>query len=179
MSKPWEMAKEIPAQDQATEMAQPRGILPWLMQRQDFVPPAAPTNKSPDMFDRVFANMVQAESGGKHTNNGALLTSPAGAKGVTQVMPATGIDPGFGVKPLQNQSEEEYRRFGGDYLKAMLTHFNGDYEKALAAYNAGAGSVRNAITKATNAGNAGDWMNHLPKKSETIPYVRKIMRGLQ
>lgn len=78
--------------------------------------------------------LVQQESGGDHS-----AVSPKGARGVTQVMPATGTDPGFGVAPLQNDSREEYMRFGEDYLTAMLDRYNGDPELALAAYNAGPG----------------------------------------
>ena len=139
----------------------------------------APEGSQSQSIDSVFTNLIQAESAGKHTDKtGKLTTSPVGAQGITQVMPATGQDPGYGVKPLADSSQKEYERFGGDYLRAMLTHFNGDYTKAVAAYNAGAGSVRKAITSATKAGNPNAWMDHLPKKSETIPYVKKILGGL-
>lgn len=136
-----------------------------------------PVTTSPvrsNRFDTVFNKLVGAESRGQHTNDsGGLTTSPVGARGITQVMPKTGDDPGFGVTPIQNTSEGEYLRFGKDYLRAMLTEFNGDYEKAVAAYNAGHASVKRAITKAEKAG--GDWTEFLPKKSETIPYMRKIL----
>lgn len=182
MTNPWEMNREIPAQDVVVEQPKAKGVMPWLMDRLDMgkkEAPSLPKQQTPDMFDRVFANLIQAESAGKHRDkSGKLTTSPVGAQGVTQVMPATGADPGYGVKPLADDSQAEYERFGGDYLRAMLTNFNGDYAKAVAAYNAGAGSVRNAIRKATKAGDASDWMNHLPKKSETIPYVNKILKGL-
>ena len=125
-------------------------------------------------FDSVFNKLVGAESGGKHEDaSGNLLTSNAGAKGVTQVMRKTGEDPGYGVAPLKNQSREEYLRFGRDYLQAMLKNFNGDYRKAVAAYNAGPGSVEKAIELASNKG--GDWTQYLPKKEETIPYMNKIL----
>lgn len=125
-------------------------------------------------FEGVFNKLVGAESGGKHYDkSGKLLTSNKGAKGVTQVMRKTGADPGYGVKPLQNQSREEYLRFGRDYLQAMLKEFSGDYRKAVAAYNAGPGSVINAIEKSQEKG--GDWTQYLPKRSETIPYMDKIL----
>lgn len=125
-------------------------------------------------FDTVFNKLVGAESGGRHTDaSGKLLKSSEGALGVTQVMRKTGADPGYGVAPLKNQSKEEYIRFGKDYLQAMLKNYNGDYRKAVAAYNAGPGSVDKAITKAEEKG--GDWTQYLPKKSETIPYMDKIL----
>ena len=126
---------------------------------------------SGDKFDVVFASLVKAESRGQHTDaKGNLTTSGVGAKGITQVMRKTGEDPGYGVAPLKDQSEGEYIRFGKDYLKAMLNEFDNDYEKALAAYNAGVGNVKKAITKGGEK-----WKEHLPKKSETLPYIDKIL----
>lgn len=124
-------------------------------------------------FDSVFENLIQAESRGKHFTNGELTTSPVGAQGITQVMPKTGRDPGYGITPLQNNSEKEFVRFGRDYLKAMLGVFDGDFEKAVAAYNAGPGNVQKAVTAAKK--NGGSWVEYLPKKSETIPYMNKIL----
>jgi Transglycosylase SLT domain len=141
--------------------------------RQDTPIPATSSAPLYD-FDTVFSKLIGAESKGVHTTaSGSLLTSPKGAQGITQVMPKTGATPGYGVTPLQNNSEEEYRRFGKDYLKAMLKEFGGDYEKALAAYNAGAGNVKAAITKATR--DSGDWKSYLPNQAETLPYVKQIL----
>ena len=130
-------------------------------------------------FEKVFKNLIKQESGGKHADaSGKLTTSPVGAQGVTQVMPKTGRDPGYGVAPVKDSSEKEYLRFGRDYLQAMVKEFNGDYHKALAAYNAGAGSVKKAVLKAAKAGD-DNWQNHLPKTSETVPYIRNIMKGIR
>ncbi|HGL8921189.1 lytic transglycosylase domain-containing protein [Klebsiella oxytoca] len=86
--------------------------------------------------------VYQQESGNRHRNaDGSLVTSPAGAQGAGQIMPPTGKDPGFGVKPLQDDSEHENRRFTGDYLNAMLKRYSGNQILALAAYNAGPGKV--------------------------------------
>lgn len=86
--------------------------------------------------------VYQQESGNRHRNaDGSLVTSPAGAQGAGQIMPPTGKDPGFGVKPLQDDSEQENRRFTGDYLNAMLKRYSGNQILALAAYNAGPGKV--------------------------------------
>lgn len=129
-----------------------------------------------DLFERVFSQLKDAESGSRHVDaSGKLITSKAGAKGITQIMPRTGANPGYGVKPLQNDSPEEYERFGRDYLAAMLREYKGDYEKALAAYNAGPGNVNRAISRARAEG--GDWKDYLPKPEETLPYIDKILRG--
>lgn len=125
-------------------------------------------------FDNVFEKLIQAESRGRHKDaSGRLIRSPVGALGITQIMPKTAKNPGYGIKPLQNDSEEEYRRLGREYLQAMLEEFDGDYRKALAAYNAGAGNVKRAVRKAEESGKS--WEEHLPKKSETIPYINKIL----
>ena len=129
-----------------------------------------------DLFERVFSQLKAAESGGRHINaNGKLITSPAGAEGITQVMPRTQANPGYGVKPLQNKSQAEFERLARDYLKAMYREYKGDWEKALAAYNAGPGNVNRAVSKAAAKG--GDWKDYLPKPEETLPYVEKIMTG--
>lgn len=119
--------------------------------------------------DAIFDALIQQESGGRHYGDGSmLLSSPKGARGITQVMPATGRDPGYGVRPLANDSREEYLRFGRDYLAAMMKEFDGDTQKALAAYNAGPGAVKNAV-----ASHGANWMSAMP--GETQAYVPSIM----
>jgi len=103
--------------------------------------------------------LIQAESSGN-----PRAVSKKGAKGLTQVMPSTAKDPGFGVNPLQNESPEEYRRFTNDYLDAMLNRYDGDERLALAAYNAGPGAV--------------DAHKGVPPFPETQNYVEKIMSAL-
>jgi len=116
----------------------------------------------------VIDQLILAESGG---NPNAV--SAVGAQGLTQVMPATGRDPGFGVKPISNPFDPvESRRFATDYLSAMLRRYDGDLETALVAYNAGPGNADKFLK-------AGKNYAALPKRSETEPYVRKIMGGLK
>ncbi len=83
---------------------------------------------------QLLPALIQQESGGN-----AAAVSPKGAVGLTQVMPATGADPGFGVSPLRDSSPQENVRFGRDYLTAMLKRYPGRPDLALAAYNAGPG----------------------------------------
>lgn len=119
-------------------------------------------------FDDVFSRLIQTESSGKHRNkDGTLVRSDKDALGITQVLPATAKDPGFGVKPLQNDSEAEYIRFGKDYLTALNTEFGGDMRKALAAYNGGHANVKKAVSK-----NGENWLSAMPQ--ETQKYVEKI-----
>ncbi len=127
------------------------------------------TTRGPLSNDAIFDALIQQESGGRHYGDGSmLLSSPKGARGVTQVMPATGRDPGYGVRPLANDSREEYLRFGRDYLAAMMKEFDGDTQKALAAYNAGPGAVKNAVSS-----HGANWLSAMP--GETQAYVPSIM----
>jgi soluble lytic murein transglycosylase-like protein len=175
--KPWEEAVEatsrgierIASAGQAVSKAV-NNLLPW-EEAKEYRPIAPKIKPVVDRFEEVFSRLTKQESGNRHIDtSGKMITSPKGAQGVTQVMPKTGTDPGYGVEPLKNKSQEEYTRFGRDYLKAMIKEFNGDYEKALAAYNAGAGNVKEAVEKG-----GAKWKDFLPKKSETIPYINKIL----
>jgi len=129
-------------------------------------------------FNRLFEGLIQAESGGRHYgDDGNLLTSPVGAQGITQVMPDTAQNPGYGVRPIQDDSEEEYRRFGREYLGALVHAYDGDVRLALAAYNAGSGNVNRAVNEARARG--GDFTEYLPMPEETVPYVEKILEHAQ
>lgn len=87
--------------------------------------------------------------------------SKAGAIGLFQLMPATAAE--LGVDPW---NIDENIDGGIRYLKQQLDFF-GSVELALAAYNAGPGRVRAALSKG-----AGDWLTRLPR--ETQNYVARI-----
>ena len=85
--------------------------------------------------------------------------SRAGAIGLAQLMPGTARDLGVDPRdPLQNLAG------GARYLRQQLNRFNGDVEKALAAYNAGPGRVMTA--------------GGIPSIPETQAYVRAIVARL-
>ena len=101
--------------------------------------------------------------------------SNSGAAGLWQFMPATGKM--FGLE--QNGWYDGRRNIVAstdaalDYLQKLYGYF-GDWQLALAAYNAGEGRVGRAIEKNKKAGKPSDfWSLGLP--SETTAYVPKLL----
>lgn len=83
--------------------------------------------------------------------------SSKGAIGLAQLMPATARDLGVDPKdPVANLVG------GARYLRQLLDQFDGNVEKALAAYNAGPARVRSA--------------GGVPAIAETRAYVSSIVR---
>jgi len=142
-------------------------------QESTIYPALGKQKETTKQLEDIYTNLLQAESGSKqYDSKGKLITSNKGAEGISQVMPKTQADPGFGVAPAKDKSEAEFLRVGKDYLKAMYNRYN-DWELALAAYNAGPGNVDKALSKSKKSGE--DWKEHLPVKQETIPYIDKIL----
>jgi hypothetical protein len=87
----------------------------------------------------------------------ADATSPVGARGLMQLMPATAKR--FDCTDLKDQACNV--EAGTKYLAWLLKRFNGDVKLALAGYNAGEGSV--------------DKYQGVPPYAETQKYVNKIV----
>lgn len=135
--------------------------------------PRTPTVSGPVAPAATFNRMIQAESGGQQfAPNGQILTSPKGAQGMAQIMPATAANPGFGVKPATPEeiaTPEGNRAFGERYFQGLLRHFGGDQAKAVAAYNAGPGRVQQNIQA-----NQGQ-LNVAQLPQETQGYIPKVL----
>lgn len=110
--------------------------------------------------------MVKFES-----NFNPNAVSSAGAKGTHQVMDATNADPGFGIRPAQDDSAEERARVGSDYWRMLSNRYKGDLEAMAIGYNAGPGTADKWLA-------AGRDDSVLPKPSETRPYADKIVGAL-
>ncbi len=100
----------------------------------------------------LLAGLIRQES---NFDPGAV--SPAGARGLTQLMPGTAA--GLGVRDAGDPAQAI--EGGARYLRQQLDAFGNDPERALAAYNAGPGAV----------------MRHggVPPYAETQAYVQKVM----
>jgi soluble lytic murein transglycosylase-like protein len=82
--------------------------------------------------------------------------SPKGAQGLMQLMPATQAE----LDVADPFDPEENIRGGARYLSQLLTQFNGNFELAAAAYNAGPGAVNK--------------YGGVPPYDETQEYVRRV-----
>lgn len=96
--------------------------------------------------------VMSVESGGR-----ATAVSPKGASGLMQLMPDTAAR--FGVSDVADPAESI--RGGVAFLDWLMARFDRDPVLVLAAYNAGAGAVRD---------NAG-----VPPFAETRDYVPKVL----
>lgn len=117
--------------------------------KQQIIKMAIPIAAQFNIPIKLFLALINQESGFNEK-----AKSVAGAIGLTQLMPDTakflGVNP---LDPVQNLIG------GAKYLAMMINQF-GDYEKALAAYNAGAGAVKK--------------YNGIPPYKETQNYVKSI-----
>jgi hypothetical protein len=142
-----------------------RGVVP-----DEVIEEILPTASGPVDFEVLVAEAAQ-----RHGLDPALVravvgvesgfqpqaVSRKGAQGLMQLMPATARDLGV-ADPLDPAANLDG---GSRYLSALVTRYEGDLTKALAAYNAGMGAV------ARHGG--------VPPYAETRKYVQKVLGRYQ
>jgi soluble lytic murein transglycosylase len=114
-------------------------------------------------------------------------SSPAGAKGLLQLMPATAREVagrlGMPFSADRLSRDPTYNTtLGAAFLGSLVAHFNGSYAMSFAAYNAGEGRVQEwAKTYGDPRGHEVDvidWIERIPY-DETRNYVQRTLENLQ
>ncbi|MEK7693492.1 MAG: transglycosylase SLT domain-containing protein, partial [Chloroflexota bacterium] len=131
--------------------------------------------KQEDISPLLLLSLVRQES-----FFDAEAGSSAGALGLTQVVPATGLAIATKLGIADFAANDLYRpkislQFGASYLASQLAAFGGDPYRALAAYNAGPGAASDA---ADAAGSDDDLFVEELEFDETRLYVRLVMQNL-
>jgi soluble lytic murein transglycosylase-like protein len=139
---------------------QPSGASqPISEQESPYVPIARLAASKAGLPPDLFVRQIQVESGFNPT-----AVSPAGAVGIAQFLPGTAA--GLGINPWNPQ---EALTGAARLMASYVQSYQGDYAKALAAYNAGSGGVSQAICRTQQR----PWDQCLPL--ETRLYLQKIL----
>ncbi len=131
---------------------------PAVLPASAYVPMAREAAIAVGLFPDVFVRQIQVESG---FNPCAL--SPAGAQGIAQFMPGTAA--GLGINPWDPVAA---LRGAARLMASYQQQYQGDYAKALAAYNAGSGTVEQATLHC-----GSQWQSCVPQ--ETQHYIQMIL----
>lgn len=145
--------------------------------------------------NRIFASILQAESGGKQFDrNGQPMTSSRGAIGTAQIMPSTGPEAaklaGVEWDETRFRNDPDYnRQLGQAYFQKLTNDFKSP-ALAVAAYNAGPGMVNDWINGTNTTGknesklklgdprtgeiSQAEFLDKIPYK-ETREYTQKVL----
>ena len=112
--------------------------------------------------------------------------SPAGARGLMQLMPATAneVAKKLGVSHQKDwliTRPDHNIRLGNSYIRRMIALYDGNYPMAIASYNAGPGRVKQWVSLFGDPRRGDidliDWMELIPV-AETRNYVQRVLEGV-
>jgi soluble lytic murein transglycosylase len=135
----------------------------------DLILPVAQAN---DIHPLIVFSLVRQESAFE-----GFVRSSAGARGLMQIMPATGQEIAADLNWPQGYTNEDLYRpivsinLGVDYLVEWRDRLGGDMYAALAAYNGGPG---NALRWQELAGDDQDVFLEIVRFQETRNYIRSV-----
>lgn len=149
-------------QPPASSTPTPQAVAPITAQAGSYQAQTAQTAQKYGLDPSLFVAQIGQESGyAEDVINGSRVSS-AGAQGIAQLMPETakalGVDPLNPAQALDGAAR---------YMVSLRNLFGGDMKKAVAAYNAGPGTVQDAVDQY-----GGAWAQHLPQ--ETQDYLGNV-----
>lgn len=117
-------------------------------------------------------SLIKSES-----NFNPNIVSKSGAIGLMQLMESTGkeVSSQIGIDEVDLYDAETNIELGTKYFSNLIKYYSGNYNLAIAAYNAGIGNVTKWINEGTIKSDGSDIQN-IPFK-ETNNYVRKILKN--
>lgn len=164
-----------------TELA--RGVVPgqeelwWLAWPAAFAPEIDTLSPRDAAIDAAVVSAVMREESGYRPG----VTSPAGARGLLQIMPETGMrladQVGLaGFHPDQLYHPRVNIQLGSFYLDQLTREFGGRLEAAIASYNAGPKAAARWIAEQPGLED-DEWVEAVPY-SQTRAYVKRVLRSV-
>lgn len=160
-----------------------RGVVPgqeelwWLAWPAAFAPLIAELGPRPAVIDAAVVSAVMREESGYRPD----VTSPAGARGLLQIMPETGRRLASQAGLAGFSPDDLYRphvniQLGALYLDQLTREFDGRLEAAIASYNAGPTAAAR-WTREQPGLEDDEWVEAVPY-SQTRTYVKRVLRSV-
>lgn len=174
-----ELATELNHRHNAVRIAK-KGLQKGILLMDQAYPTMLTSMKKVDLEWALVHALIRQESAFDFA-----AVSPAGARGLMQLMPATAKEVARKNRISHStdmliSNPDHNIRLGSLYLKQVLDRFDGSHALALAAYNAGPGRVDQWIKMFGDPRNGAvdvtDWIEMIPI-GETRNYVQRVLEG--
>jgi soluble lytic murein transglycosylase len=174
------LAHALDMPDTAVFIARRMGLEGRMLPDDGWPAPVDPPSGQVD--PAITLGLIRQESSFDHA-----VVSPAGARGLMQLMPATAENVGrqIGAAPVTQVSlisdPAQNMQLGAAYLHALLDQFGGSLPLAVAAYNAGPSRVTQWLAENGDPRKGGidmvDWIELIPY-GETRNYVQRVLENV-